>query len=61
MVSPKDPLDDVFAFREVTLAEPAACAHCRVELAPGASAHLGITDSPALPRPLLCEVCAPRV
>jgi hypothetical protein len=58
-----DPLAGVFAFQEVTLAQRAACAKCKKELAAGARAHLGLTDTPAKSqeeRLFVCHSCLPR-
>lgn len=58
-----DPLEGVFAFQTVTLAQPAACAKCRKEMRPGERAHLGLTDAPAKsPRERLfvCDACVPQ-
>jgi hypothetical protein len=56
-----DPLRDVVAFQTVTLAKPTTCAKCSATLAPGARAHLGVTDAPApgAPRVFVCDSCLP--
>ena len=59
-----DPLRDVFAFQEVTLAQDATCARCQVQLVAGTRAHLGLTDAPATGsrrriRPFVCAGCLP--
>ena len=58
-----DPLFQVFAFQVVTIAQPAVCAKCGVELRPGARAHLGLTDGEAKPpqsRIFVCNSCLPK-
>ena len=58
-----DPLADVFAFQDVTLAQPAQCVKCGRELPPGTKAHLGLTDGPARPgsrRIFACDACIPK-
>ena len=42
-----DPLKDIFAFQDVTLAQDATCAKCERDLAAGTHAFLGLTDEPA--------------
>jgi len=58
-----DPLEGVFAFQTVTLAQPATCAKCRKEMRPGERAHLGLTDVPAKTsreRLFVCDACVPQ-
>jgi hypothetical protein len=58
-----DPLADVFAFQDVTLAQPARCVKCGRELRVGEKAHLGLTDgAPRLsPRRIFaCGDCLPK-
>ncbi len=58
-----DPLAGVFAFQDVTLAQPADCARCGTPLRAGARAHLGLIDSEdGKPRPriFVCDECLPR-
>ncbi len=58
----RDPLDGVFAFQPVKLAQPAACAKCKRELLRGQSANLGLRDEPrpgASPRVFVCDECLP--
>lgn len=57
-----DPLENVFAFQEVKLAQPARCAKCQRELAKGERAHLGLSDPPprsAAGRVFVCVACLP--
>jgi len=58
-----DPLAAVFAFQEVTLAQPAQCAKCGTRLEAGARAHLGLTDAPGPGRSpqriFACGACLP--
>lgn len=56
------PLADVFAFQDVTLAQPALCAQCGAELVRGTRAHLGLrndsdTRAPAV---IVCTACLPH-
>ncbi len=58
-----DPLADVFAFQDVTLAQPARCVKCGRELRPGEKAHLGLTDGPTRSgarRIFACDACIPK-
>ncbi len=55
-----DPLEGIVAFQDVVLAVPAVCARCEKELGRGSRAHLGIGESPGLPRRFVCEECLPR-
>jgi hypothetical protein len=54
----RDPLSEVVAFQDVTLAVPAACVKCARMLLPGSRAHLGIWNGSA--RVFVCERCGPR-
>lgn len=57
-----DPLAGVFAFQDVTLAQPSACAKCAKELPRGARAHLGMSEGPRRgPNVIVCDACLPRV
>jgi hypothetical protein len=58
-----DPLADVFAFQDVTLAQPAQCVKCGKELRSGEKAHLGLTDGPrraSASRIFACDACIPK-
>jgi hypothetical protein len=58
-----DPLADVFAFQDVTIAQPAQCVKCGKELRSGEKAHLGLTDGPrrpSAPRIFACDACIPK-
>jgi hypothetical protein len=58
-----DPLADVFAFQDVTVAQPTQCVKCGRDLPPGAKAHLGLSDGPARPgsrRIFACDACIPK-
>lgn len=54
-----DPLADVVAFQQVTLAVATLCAKCRKDLARGARAHLGVTENapPGRERIFVCDDC----
>jgi hypothetical protein len=57
-----DPLRDVFAFQEITLAQPGQCAKCRESLNAGQRAHMGLTDTPpgkGKPKIFVCDECLP--
>jgi hypothetical protein len=57
-----DPLDGVFAFQEVRLAQTAKCAKCSREMKRGDKAHLGLNDSPLRApdeRVFICDACLP--
>jgi hypothetical protein len=57
-----DPLREVFAFQEITLAQPGQCAKCRTNLNAGARAHMGLTDTPpgkGRPKIFVCDSCLP--
>jgi len=59
-----DPLADVYAFQEVTLAQPTHCAKCDVELPKGTHAHLGLIDpatSGGVSKLFVCDQCLPHV
>ncbi len=58
-----DPLSDVYAFQEVTIAQPVSCAKCDVALEPGDHAHLGLIDptvSGGITRVFVCDACVPK-
>jgi hypothetical protein len=56
-----DPLEGVFAFQNVTLAQPAICAKCQKDLSRGTRAHLGMTEGPRRgPAIVVCESCLPH-
>jgi hypothetical protein len=58
-----DPLSEVFAFQDVTLAQGARCVKCGRELKAGDKAHLGLTDGPPRPgarRIFACDACIPH-
>jgi hypothetical protein len=58
-----DPLTDVYAFQDVTIAQPASCAKCEVALAAGDHAHLGLIDptvSGGIARVFVCDACLPK-
>jgi len=58
-----DPLSDVYAFQEITIAQPASCAKCDVALHPGDHAHLGLIDpnvSGGIARVFVCDGCLPK-
>ena len=58
----KDPIAGVFAFQDVTLAQPATCARCDRALSRGARAHLGMSEGPRRgPNVIVCDTCLPRV
>jgi hypothetical protein len=54
-----DPLEGVFAFQEVRLAQQAVCAKCKKEMKRGDSAHLGLNESPLSQRVFICDTCLP--
>ncbi len=57
----RDPIQDVFAFQDVTLAQPADCARCGRALARGARAHLGMSEGPKRgPNVIVCADCLPH-
>jgi hypothetical protein len=58
-----DPLSAVFAFQDVTIAQPAQCVKCGRDLKAGERAHLGLTDGPAYAgtrRIFACDACIPK-
>lgn len=58
-----NPLKDVFAFQQVTLAQQAQCAKCLTPLAPGTRAHLGLHDGPprrGQAKIFVCDACLPK-
>jgi hypothetical protein len=57
-----DRLAGIFAYQDVTLAQPTECAQCDQELARGTRAHLGLHgdgDSGGA-RVIVCDTCLPR-
>jgi predicted Zn-ribbon and HTH transcriptional regulator len=57
-----DPIAGIFAFQDVTLAQPSRCAKCDRELSRGARAHLGMSEGPKRgPNVIVCDACLPRV
>ena len=58
-----DPLSDVYAFQQVTIAQSTSCAKCEVALEPGDRAHLGLinpTVSGGIARVFVCDACLPN-
>lgn len=57
----RDPLDGVFAFQPIKLAQPAVCAKCRIDLKRGENANLGLRDDtrPGSTRVFVCDACLP--
>ncbi len=57
----RDPLDGVFAFQPVKLAQQAMCAKCKKDLRRGESANLGLRDDarPNAARVFVCDACVP--
>jgi hypothetical protein len=57
----RDPLDGVFAFQPIKLAQSASCAKCKRELRRGENANLGLRDDPRTgsARVFVCEGCIP--
>ena len=56
-----DPLEDVYAFQDVRLAQPAHCAKCGIDLEVGDSAHLGLVDpNVSSERIFVCDDCLPK-
>ncbi len=57
-----DPLAGVYAFQDVTLAQPARCAQCECDLTRGTRAHLGLqSDGDGRgPNVFVCAACLPR-
>lgn len=50
-------LSDVYAWNEVIVNQPGACARCRTALAAGDQAFVGLRDDPTRGRAWLCAVC----
>jgi hypothetical protein len=59
LVSPRASADlsDVYAWNEVIVNQPGACAKCRTALSPGEPAFVGLRDDPSRGRAWLCPVC----
>lgn len=57
----RDPLDGVFAFQPIKLAQFASCAKCKTDLRCGESANLGLRDDvrPGTSRVFVCDACIP--
>lgn len=57
----RDPLDGVFAFQPVKLAQAASCAKCRKDLRRGESANVGLRDDarPGAAHVFVCSGCVP--
>jgi hypothetical protein len=56
----RDPLDGVYAFQPVKLAQPALCAKCKTDLRRGESANIGLRDDArAGSRVFVCDTCLP--
>lgn len=57
----RDPLDGVYAFQHVKLAQPTVCAKCKVDLRRGEGANLGLQDDarPGAARVFVCDACLP--
>ena len=57
----RDPLDGVYAFQHVKLAQPTSCAKCKVDLRRGEGANLGLQDDarPGSARVFVCDACLP--
>lgn len=53
----RDPLQDVVAYQQVTMAAEGACAKCRADLAPGDQASLAVLSRPG-PVLFVCPGCA---
>jgi hypothetical protein len=53
------PLSAIFAFQDVTLAQPGACSECGKELSRGTRAHLGVHQdgAPRGPAVIVCAKC----
>jgi hypothetical protein len=56
----RDPLEGVFAFQSIKLAQPVTCAKCTKDLRRGETAHLGLRDEQGAPRVFVCEGCVPN-
>lgn len=63
LVTPRasDDLSDVYAWNEVIVNQPSACARCRTDLAAGDSAYVGLRDDPSRGRAWLCPVCVGKL
>lgn len=57
----RDPLDGVFAFQPIKLAQAANCAKCKRDLRRGENANLGMRDDPrpGVARVFVCDGCVP--
>jgi hypothetical protein len=58
-----DPLSDVYAFQDVTVAQATSCAKCEAALEAGTHAHLGLIDptvSGGIARVFVCDDCLPK-
>jgi hypothetical protein len=53
------PVHEIFAFQDVTLAQPASCSECGKDLPRGTRAHLGLHENgaPKGPTVIVCESC----
>lgn len=58
----QDALVDVYAYQDVTLAQPAHCAKCGADLEVGDHAHLGLIDPNVggTERIFVCDACLPK-
>lgn len=56
----KNPLDQVFAWQDLTLNKETPCGRCSTTLAAGQQAFLGMTDSPQDGRTFICSDCVPK-
>jgi hypothetical protein len=54
-------LSDVYAWNEVIVNQPGACARCRIALTPGEPAFVGLRDDPSRGRAWLCPPCIGRL
>lgn len=63
-VQREDPLANVFAFQEITLAQSAQCAKCNTRLDAGSRAFMGLSDTNTpgrtSPRIIACAACLPK-
>jgi hypothetical protein len=57
----RDPLDGIFAFQPIKLAQAATCAKCKRDLRRGEGANLGLRDDEraSAPRVFVCDACVP--
>ena len=60
------PLADIFAFQDVTLAQPAVCSECAKDLPRGTRAHLGLQADGSRASAngnsvIVCAACLPAV